>query len=199
MGNAVEIAECIEVLKGGGPPDPTTIVIRLAGRMVRLAEKAASDDEAEAKVRAAPASGAPLDKLRATIAWQGGDPAVVDDARRLPAAKSGHAIKAERSGYITALDALLVGRAAVALGAGRDKKGDAVDFAAGIMLLKKPGDTVVAGDTLMELRYNDGSRLEAAVALAKQAAAIGDTAPPEQALIMGWVHDSGETMFIAGM
>jgi pyrimidine-nucleoside phosphorylase/thymidine phosphorylase len=124
---------------------------------------------------------------------------VVDDPRRLPAAKSAHAITAERSGYVTALDALLVGRAAVALGAGRDKKGDAVDFGAGIMLLKKPGDPVSAGDTLMELRYNDGSRLDAAVALAKQAAVIQDQAAPEQALIMGWVHDSGETMFIAGM
>ena len=199
VGNAVEIAECIEVLKGAGPPDLTTLVIRLAGRMVRLAEKAASDDDAEAKVRSALASGAALDKLRAMIAWQGGDPAVVDDVRRLPAAKSVHAITAQRSGYVSALDARLVGRAAVALGAGRDKKGDAVDLAAGIMLLKKPGDTVAAGDTLMELRYNDGSRLDAAAALATQAAAIDDTAPPEQALVMGWVHDSGETMFIAGM
>ena len=117
----------------------------------------------------------------------------------MPAAKSVHAITAQRSGYVSALDARLVGRAAVALGAGRDKKGDAVDLAAGIMLLKKPGDTVAAGDTLMELRYNDGSRLDAAAALATQAAAIDDTAPPEQALVMGWVHDSGETMFIAGM
>ena len=199
VGNAVEIAECIEVLKGAGPPDLTALVIRLAGRMVRLAEQAANDNDAEAKVRSALASGAALDKLRAMIAWQGGDPAVVDDVRRLPAAKSVHAITAQRSGYVSALDALLVGRAAVALGAGRDKKGDAVDLAAGIMLLKKPGDSVAAGDTLMELHYNDGSRLDAAAALATQAAAIDDTAPPEQALVMGWVHDSGETMFIAGM
>ncbi len=199
VGNAVEIAECIEVLKGAGPPDLTALVIRLAGRMVRLAEKAANDNDAEAKVRSALASGAALEKLRAMIAWQGGDPAVVDDVRRLPAATSVHAITAGRSGYVSALDALLVGRAAVALGAGRDKKGDAVDLAAGIMLLKKPGDSVAAGDTLMELHYNDGSRLDAAAALATQAAAIDDTAPPEQALVMGWVHDSGETMFIAGM
>ena len=199
VGNAVEIAECIEVLKGSGPPDLTALVVRLAGRMVRLAEQAASDDEAEAKVRSTLASGAALDKLRAMITWQGGDPAVVDDPRRLPTAKSVQAITAERAGYVTALDALLVGRGAVALGAGRDKKGDAVDPAAGIMLLKKPGDAVSAGDTLMELRYNDGSRLDAAVALARQAAVIDDHAPPEQPLVMGWVHDSGETMFIAGM
>lgn len=199
VGNALEIAECIEVLKGTGPPDLTALVIRLASRMVRLAEKAASDDEAEARVRSALASRAALEKLRAMITWQGGDPAVVDDARRLPTAKSVHPIKAERSGFVTALDALLVGRAAVALGAGRDKKGDAVDMAAGIMLLKKPGDSVSAGDTVMELRYDDRARLDAAVALAKQATVIEDTAAAEQPLVMGWVHDSGETMFVAGM
>ena len=199
VGNAVEIAECIEVLKGTGPADLTALVVRLATRMVRLAEKAATDEEAEAKVRSALASGAGLEKLRALITGQGGDPAVVDDTSRLPAAKSVHRLKAESSGYVTALDALLVGRAAVALGAGRDKKGDAVDLAAGIMLFKKPGEAVSAGDTLMELRYNDGSRLNAAIALAGQAAVIGDKAPPEQGLVMGWVHDSGETLFVAGM
>ena len=199
VGNAVEIAECIELLKGTGPADLTALVVRLATRMVRLAEKAATDAAAEAMVRSALASGAGLEKLRALIKGQGGDPGVVDDTSRLPAAKSVHHLKAESSGYVTALDALLVGRAAVALGAGRDKKGDAVDLAAGIMLLKKPGEAVSAGDTLMELRYNDGSRLNAAITLAGQAAVIGDQAPPEHGLVMGWVHDSGETLFVAGM
>ncbi|OFW40571.1 MAG: thymidine phosphorylase [Acidobacteria bacterium RIFCSPLOWO2_12_FULL_67_14b] len=199
VGNAVEIAECIEVLKGHGPADLTALVIRLGTRMVCLAEKARSDDEAEAKVRAALASGAALEKLRLLIKWQGGDPAVVDDPGRLPAAALGYHLKAERSGYVTALDALLIGRAAVALGAGRDKKGDAVDLSAGILLRKKPGEPVTAGDTLMELRYNDPSRLDAAVALAKQAAVIEDQAVPEPALILGWVHENGETMFVAGM
>ena len=199
VGNALEIAECIEVLKGTGPADLTALVVRLATRMVRLAEKAATDEEAEATVRAALTSGAALEKLRALIKGQGGDPAVVDDTSRLPAAKSVHRLTAERSGFVTALDALLVGRAAVALGAGRDKKGDAVDLAAGIMLLKKPGEAVSAGDTLMALRYNDGSRLNAAIALAAQATVIGDQAPLEQGLVMGWVHDSGETLFVAGM
>ena len=154
VGNAVEIAECIELLKGTGPADLTALVVRLATRMVRLAEKAATDEEAEAKVRSALASGAGLEKLRALITGQGGDPAVVDDTSRLPAAEFVHRLKAESSGYVTALDALLVGRAAVALGAGRDQKGDAVDLAAGIMLLKKPGEAVSAGETLMELRYS---------------------------------------------
>ena len=94
------------------------------------------------------------------------------------------------------LDALLVGRTAVALGAGRDKKGDAVDLSAGILLHKKPGDAISAGEPIMELRYNDESRLKNALGLATQAAVIGDKAPPDAPLVIGWVHDSGEQMFV---
>ena len=132
------------------------------------------------------------------IAWQGGDPGVVDDAGKLPQARLSHQIAAPRAGYVTALDALLVGRAAVALGAGRDKKGDQVDLSAGILLRKKPGEQVRAGEPVLEVRYNDQSRLAAAVTLATEAVVIGDAAPPEPPLIMGWVHDHGETMFVGG-
>ncbi len=123
---------------------------------------------------------------------------MVDDTGRLPQARHVHHVKATRSGYLQSLDALLVGRTAVALGAGRDKKADQVDLSAGILLHKKPGDQVAAGDTLLELRYNDESRLSAAVALATQAAVIGDQAPAEAPLVMGWLHENGEQMFVAG-
>jgi thymidine phosphorylase len=108
-------------------------------------------------------------------------------------------VAARRAGYVTSLDALLVGRAAVALGAGRDKKGDQVDLSAGILLRKKPGEPVAAGEPVLEVRYNDQSRLDAAVTLATQAVVIGDQAQPEPPLVMGWVHDNGETMFVGGM
>jgi len=199
VGNALEIAECIAVLKGQGPADLTDLVIQLGTRMVRLAEKAATDDAAASLVRQALASGAGLAKLREMIAGQGGDASVVDDPSRLPVAGHARMLKAPRSGFVSSLDALLVGRAAVALGAGRDKKGDAVDLSAGILLLKKPGEPVTAGDEVMELRYNDPSRLDAAVALAMQALVVGDLAPAPQPLVLGWVHDHGETMFVAGM
>jgi pyrimidine-nucleoside phosphorylase len=199
VGNAVEIRECIEVLKGQGPADLTGLIIRLGSRMVRLSGKADSDEAAEAKVREALTSGAALKKLRDMIAWQGGNPGVVDDTSKLPAAKLTHRIAATRSGFMTALDALLIGRAAVALGAGRDKKGDQVDLSAGLLLLKKPGDAVEAGEPVVELHYNDAARLPAAVAQATQAVVIGEQAAAEQVLVMGWVHDSGETMFTAGM
>ena len=199
VGNSVEIAECIDLLRGQGPEDPTEVIVSLGARMVRLAEKAATDDEAAAKVRAALTSGAALAKLREMIAGQGGDASVVDDPGRLPSAALTRLIAAPRAGFVTSLDALLVGRAAVALGAGRDKKGDAVDLSAGILLHKKPGDAVTTGEAVMELRYNDPARLDAAAALATQAMVVGDLAPAPQPKVLGWVHDHGETMFVAGM
>ncbi len=199
VGNALEVAECIEVLKGRGAADLTDLIVRLATRMVRLAGRAASDEEATAVVRHALASGAALAKLRAMIARQGGDASVVDDPSRLPSASLTRLVTAPRAGIVTSLDALLIGRAAVALGAGRDQKSDTVDLSAGILLHKKPGDTVTAGEPVVELRYNDPARLEAAVTLATQAVVVGDLAPADQPLVLGWVHDSGETMFVAGM
>jgi pyrimidine-nucleoside phosphorylase len=198
VGNSVEIAECIDVLSGTGPADLSALVVRLASRMVLLGGRASSEEDAGTKVRAALASGAAREKLRQMIKWQGGDAAVVDDVTRLPSASHAHQVTAPKSGYISSLDALLVGRTAVALGAGRDKKSDPVDLSAGILLHKKPGETVSAGDTVMELRYNDESRLVAAMALATQAVTIGDTPPAEAPLVMGWVHDSGEQMFVDG-
>jgi pyrimidine-nucleoside phosphorylase len=198
VGNSVEIAECIETLSGRGPGDLSALIVRLASRMVLLGEKASSEADAESKVRASLASGAARDKLRQMIKWQGGDVGVVDDVKRLPSARHTHMVTAPRAGYVSSLDALLVGRTAVALGAGRDKKSDPVDLSAGILLHKKPGEKVSAGDTVMELRYNDEARLSGALALAAQAVVIGDTAPAEAPLVMGWVHDAGEHMFVAG-
>ena len=199
VGNALEVAECIDVLSGRGPADLTELIVRIASRMVLVGEKAGGDQEAESKVRAALTSGAAREKLKQMITWQGGDATVVEDTGKLPVARLSHQVTAPRAGYVTSLDALLVGRAAVALGAGRDKKGDKVDLSAGILLLKKPGEPVTAGEPMLDVRYNDQSRLDAAVTLATQAVVIGDQAQPEPPLVMGWVHDNGETMFVGGM
>jgi pyrimidine-nucleoside phosphorylase len=199
VGNAVEIAECVEVLHGRGPADLIELIVHAAVRMVQLGGQAASDDDADRKVRTALSSGKALDKFRQMVKWQGGDPRVADDSGVLPRAGKTHVVTARQSGYVTAMDALLVGRTAVALGAGRDKKGDKVDLAAGILLHKKPGDAVAANDPVMELRYNDASRLDAALALASQAVVIGDRQQPPQPLVLGWVHEHGETMFVGGM
>jgi pyrimidine-nucleoside phosphorylase len=199
VGNTLEVAECIDILNGRGPDDLTDLIVHSAARMVEIAGKAAGESDAEQQVRGALRSGAAREKLRQMIAWQGGDPAVVDDTTRLPVARLAHHIAAPRAGYVTALDALLVGRMAVALGAGRDKKGDQVDLSAGILLHKKPGEQVRAGEPLMELRYNDAARLDAALQLASQAVVIGEQAPAASPLVMGWVHEHGETMFVGGI
>ena len=199
VGNSVEIIECIETLHGHGPADLEQLVMTLGSRMLVLGGKAADEAEAEQKLRAALASGAALEKLRTMIKWQGGDPGVVDDVSRFPVARAMHQVTAHRAGVVSALDALFVGQASVALGAGRDKKGDAVDLSAGIRILKKPGEKVANGEGILELFYNDEARLPAAIALAKKAIAIDDHAPAPSNLVIGWVHGDGETMFIPGM
>ena len=197
VGNSVEIAECIALLSGGGPDDLAHEIATIAARMIVLAGKAASESEASALVTRALSSGAAREKLKQMITWQGGDASVVDDPGRLPQARLVHQLTATKAGVVQSMDALLIGRTAVALGAGRDKKSDAVDPSAGIILHKKPGEAVAVGEPLLDLHYNDASRLSAALALATQATVIGDRAPADAAQLIGWVHDTGEQMFVA--
>jgi pyrimidine-nucleoside phosphorylase len=198
VGNSVEIAECIELLHGRGPEDLADEIATIASRMIMLAGKAADEADAAAKIAHAIASGAAREKLQQLITWQGGDASVVDDPLRLPQARHVHHVTTTRAGHLQSLDALLVGRTAVALGAGRDRKSDPVDPSAGIIIHKKPGEAVTAGEAILELRYNDESRLNVALALAQQAAVIGDGAPVAEAQMLGWVHDGGEQMFDSG-
>ena len=197
VGNSVEIAECIELLAGAGPADLAHEIAVIGARMIVLAGKAANEGDAATMISQAIQSGAAREKLKQMITWQGGDASVVDDPRRLPQARHVHQVTAQKAGVLQSLDALLVGRTAVSLGAGRDKKSDPVDLSAGIIIHKKPGDQLSAGEPILELHYNDASRLNAALALATQAAVIGERAPAEAAQMIGWVHDSGEQMFVA--
>ena len=199
VGNAVEVAECIDILSGTGPTELTDLIVHSAARMVIIAGRAANEHDAERQVREALQSGAARNKLKQMIEWQGGDGSVVDDTSKLPSATLTHRLTAKQSGYMTAMDALLVGRAAVALGAGRDKKGDQVDLSAGILLHKKPGEPVASGEPILELRYNDAARLDAALHLVTQAVVVGEQPPPAAPLVMGWVHEHGETMYVGGM
>jgi pyrimidine-nucleoside phosphorylase len=188
VGNAVEVIECLETLKGRGPKDLETLSVLLAARMVQLGGGAADDPEAETKVREALGSGRGLEKLRAVIAQQGGDPLVVDDYGRLPAAPHQAVVEASRSGYINALDAELIGRAAMALGAGRDRVEDIVDPAVGIIVWAKRGQQVRTGDRLAELHYHDAGRLPTALDLVGRAYKIEDAAPDGAPLVLGTVR-----------
>jgi pyrimidine-nucleoside phosphorylase len=188
VGNALEVVECIDVLKGGGPSDLVDVSIELTARMLVLGRVADDLAEAEKQARDAIGSGAGLDRFKKIIEAQGGDPRVVDDPSRLPHVADRQVVTAARAGYVTRLDAELVGRASVALGAGRDRVEDPVDPAVGIMIRAKPGDEVRAGDPVLELHYRDRARLETAVALAARAVTIGDERPSTARLIVGEVR-----------
>ena len=188
VGNALEVIECIEVLKGRGPQDLIDVSVELTARMLVLGAVAPDREAATAQVRRAIASGAGLDRFRRIVEAQGGDPRVVDDYQRMPHVADRHIVAAGRAGFVTAVDAALVGRASVALGAGRDRVDDAVDPAVGIMVAAKPGDAVRAGAPVLELHFRDRTRLEAAMRLASQAVTIGDEPPPPARLIVGEVR-----------
>jgi pyrimidine-nucleoside phosphorylase len=188
VGNALEVIECIEVLKGRGPQDLIEISLELTARMLVMGKVASDRGDGERRARAAIASGAGVDRFRAIIEFQGGDPRVVDDYTRLPSVTGRHMVAAPRAGYLASLDAELVGRASVALGAGRDRVQDAIDPGVGIMVKAKPGDQVQAGDPILELQYRDPSRLPAAEALASRAVVIGDLRPTLQPLVVGEVR-----------
>jgi len=188
VGNAVEVIECIEVLKGRGPQDLIDVSVELAARMLVLGRVANDLPAAVLQVQRAIASGAGLERFRKIIEVQGGDPRVVDDYQRLPHVADRHIVTASRGGFVTALNAELVGRASVALGAGRDRVEDPVDPAVGIMVIAKPGEAVTAGAPVLELHFRDRARLEAAMRLTNQAIAIGDQPPAPGRLIVGEVR-----------
>ncbi|MBW8894568.1 MAG: thymidine phosphorylase, partial [Acidobacteria bacterium] len=121
VGNALEVIECIDVLKGGGPSDLVDVSVELTARMLVLGKVARDRDEAEQKARGAIRSGAGLDRFRQIIEAQGGDSKVVDDYTRLPHVTDRHVVAADRAGFVSRLDAESIGRASVALGAGRDR------------------------------------------------------------------------------
>jgi pyrimidine-nucleoside phosphorylase len=188
VGNAIEVVECIEVLKGRGPQDLIDVSVELAARMLVLGRVADDLPAAVLQVQRAIASGAGLERFRKIVEVQGGDPRVLDDYRRLPHVADRHIVTASRGGFVTALNAELVGRASVALGAGRDRVEDPVDPAVGIMVIAKPGEAVSPGAPVLELHFRDRARLEAAIRLTNRAITIGDEPPAPGRLIVGEVR-----------
>jgi thymidine phosphorylase len=172
VGNAVEVGEAVEVLKGGGPADLVEVTLALAREMLRLAG-------IDADPAAALAGGRALGRYRAMIAEQGGDP----DAP-LPRAAATEVVTAEAAGWLRTLDARAVGVAAWRLGAGRARKEDPVSAAAGILCLAKPGDRIEPGQPLLELRADDAGRFAAARDAVGGAIEIGEQPLPPAPLVI---------------
>jgi thymidine phosphorylase len=172
VGNAIEVAEALDVLGGGGPDDVRDLSVAEAEAMLRLA--GVDGDPAKAL-----ADGRALDKFREMIRAQGGDP-----DQPLPASPVLGVVAAPRDGIVRRLDAYAVGMASWRLGAGRSRPGEAVSAAAGVMCLAKPGEPVTKGQPVVELHGDDPSRLDAARAELAAAIDIGDEPPPASPLIL---------------
>ncbi len=190
VGNAIEVIESIEPLKGRGPRDLEDLSVRLAARMLVLSGMTSDDADAERCVRVALTSGAGVEAFRGIIDEQGGDPRVIDDYRLLPAAASRVDVLAPRDGYLAGLDAELVGRSAVTLGAGRERVDSVIDPGVGIDIRAAVGAAVRAGEPIMTVSYTDQARLDQARVLLENAIQIADAPPAVVPVIREVVRSS---------
>ena len=186
-GNALEVVECLETLKGRGPDDLWQIVQHLAATVLTLAGVAASEDAAHRTVTEARASGRALEKLRHMIEQQGGNPRVVDDYSLLPSAPERMALTSDRGGYVTRIRAGDIGVASNLLGAGRTRVDAPIDHGVGILVHARCGERVARGDVLMELCHR-GAGVEEALGVCRQAVVIGSAPPEARPTILGKVR-----------
>jgi pyrimidine-nucleoside phosphorylase len=176
VGNALEVAECIEVLNGQGPDDLRELCLILSAWMFLLGNRVQSIDQGRELAEQMISSGKARDKFREMIRLQGGNPAVMDDLSLLPQATQKADVKSPASGFVTGFMCEQIGTAGVLLGGGRAKKEDSVDPAVGIMIHKKIGDKVTAGEPLCTIYYNSAERLQQAQPLIEQSYRI-ESAP----------------------
>jgi len=177
-GNALEIAECIEVLRGGGPGDLRSLCLELAGWMFCLGRRSADVEEGRQLAAEIIADGRGLEKFRQIIGLQGGDPAVIDDPSRLPQSRRRVDLLSPGEGFLADIACEQIGLAVVMLGGGREKKEDAVDPAVGIVLHKRIGDPVREGEPFCTIHYNSETRLAAARVLLDPAFRVVREASP---------------------
>lgn len=165
VGNALEVVEAIDCLKGEGPADLMRVTFELVGEMLLLGGVCQSREQAQATLQSAIESGAALDSFRALVEAQGGDPRVVDDSGLLPSAAQSHTLcnEAAESVYVAGIDALLAGQAARLLGAGRAHADAVIDHAVGLRFHKKVGDLVASGEPICQVYYNNADTLQPAL------------------------------------
>jgi len=181
VGNANEIAESVEVLRGGGPSDLVEITYRFGVEMLLMAGVAGDRAAARVQMQRAVSDGRAFAKLEEVVVAQGGDPAVLHDTSLLASAPEETVVTAARGGVVTRCDALDLGVAAVRLGAGRATKEEQIDPGVGFTVCAKVGDEVAPGDPLVRIRWREQRRLAEAMPLVERALVIGDgpaTPPP---------------------
>ena len=185
-GNSLEVQEALSTLRGDGPHDLTELCVALA--VEALAAQGEEETQAETRARATLADGSALARFRAFVAAQGGDATLVDHPERLDVAPGREDVMAPVGGFVERIDALSVGRAVLALGGGRERKGEGIDHGVGVELLKKPGEAVQAGEAVLRLYHRSGRGLEAARELLRSGLSVSAVAPAPEELILGRVN-----------
>jgi len=195
VGNALEVKEAIETLKGRGPKDLTELCLVLGSYMLLLAQKVKSPEEGRSVVFDTLSSGAALEKFRETVVAQGGLGEVVDNPGLLPVAKKQIPVLAQSNGFVQSIKTDEIGVAAMILGAGRETKESKIDLSVGVVIRKKIGDRVRAGEELAVLHANDEGVAQDAAAIINQAYKIGPGATSMPKLVHGIVTKEDTKIF----
>jgi pyrimidine-nucleoside phosphorylase len=175
VGNALEVREAIETLRGQGPAELTELCLALGAKMLVMGGVAQSEAEGLTRCEVAISDGTALAVFRRWVAAQGGDARITDDFTLLPLSAHVHVVRAEISGYVAGFDAEAVGRAAMLLGAGRVEKDDLIDFGAGVQLAVRVGSQVEPGSLLCTMYTAEEWRLAGAEERFRAAVRFGDT------------------------
>jgi len=184
IGNALEVMEVSQTLQNAGPTDLTRISLELAARMIFLAKLVPTLDEARELAQQKLLDGSGYRKFKEVIQAQGGNPQVLDRFELLPNATGVREVASPRAGYVSAIDAELIGTASSIMGAGRSTKEDSIDPAVGIILEVKTGQKVDAGAVLCRLYYTSEEHVEEAAQQIEDAFRISSTPPEERELIL---------------
>jgi len=193
IGNALEVVEAVDVLRGAGPEDLRQLCLHLAGWMLYLGGVSKTLAEGNQISAQLISSGKALERFRQMIELQEGDPRVVDDVTRLPQAKNNAQVLSPRAGYISSMQCEQIGTACVILGGGRARKEDSVDPSVGIVLHKKVGDRVEAQEPVATIHYNSAAEAERARSLIAESVVLADAPPAtKRPLIHRVIGKSGE-------
>ncbi|MGH9582221.1 MAG: thymidine phosphorylase, partial [Bryobacteraceae bacterium] len=184
VGNALEVMEVSQTLQNAGPADLTRLCLELAARLIYLGKVAKSLEEAREVAQAKLLDGSGYRKLKDVIAAQGGNPQVLDKFDLLPNATGAQEITTSRAGYVSAIDAELIGQASSMIGAGRNTKEDSIDPAVGVILEVKVGQKIDAGSILCRIYYTGDEHLEEAAGLVEDAFKISQQPADERDLIL---------------
>ena len=193
VGNALEVVECVKVLRGEGPKDLRDLCLELAAWMFLLGERVATIDDGKKLSEKLIHSGEALDRFRRMVELQDGDARVVDDLQRLPKTQQTLEVISVRGGYVTSIQCERAGTACVILGGGRERKEDSVDPAVGFVLHKKVGDQVSSGETLATVHYNSEALGARAKTMLLESFAIAESPPSQKRpLVHRVITASGE-------